>query len=136
MQFRNQIPAALRHRFDSLGGFVNSVLEEKRIDEDRVLKQHREFIQIVVFITVLHRFLVQGAQAAKDTLEELKKHEIKSFAIGGAVFEEGSEELERGFVLARALLDSIRDPHVKAWVESEKPLAQIVDDLYRYVRRS
>ncbi len=135
MKFREQIPGALRHRFDSLGGFVNGVLDQKRGEGRRLPKDRREFIQIVIFITVLHRFLIQGARAAQDTLDELKEHGITSFAIGSARFEEGSEDLQRGFVLASELLGAIKNPAVRGWVLSNKTLTTIIEELERNARR-
>lgn len=135
MDFREQLPGSFRHRFDSLGGYVNAILEEKRKGALKLAKQEKEFIQIVIFITVLRRFLVEGARAAQMTLDELKHQGIHSFTIGGARFEEGSEDLKRGFLLAADLLEAIKSPKVKEWVESDKPLYEIVDELDRNARR-
>jgi len=134
MDFRESLPSSFRHRFDSLGGYINAILEQKRKGEPKLTKREIEFIQIVVFITVLKRFLVEGAKAAQMTLDELKEQGIKSFSIGSSHFEEGSEDLRRGFVLASELLNAISNPRIKEWVESDKPLYQIVDDLDRNAR--
>jgi hypothetical protein len=133
MKFREQLPGTFRHRFESLGGYVSAILEAKHIDSKRLSKDRKEFIQIVVFVTALKRFLFEGSRAAEMTLEELKKQGIDSFSIGSSRFEEGSEDLMRGYQLASELVNSITDPKIKQWVESDRPLYEIIDDLDSYV---
>lgn len=134
MKFREQLPSTFRHRFDSLGGYVSAILDSKHRDSEKLSKNRKEFIQIVVFVTALKRFLFEGAQAAEMTLEELRKQGITSFSIGSSRFNEGSEDLMRGYKLASELVNSIQNTAVKQWVESDKPLYEIIEDLDYYVR--
>ena len=98
----NNLPKSVRQRFEGIGGYVTSVLEEAGLRESLKTADVQR-IQMIAFIRTLSEFLEDGSRAAKEAVTAFSALGAKSFKIGTEVFEEGSPAVTRGSRLAAPL---------------------------------
>lgn len=136
---RNQLPPSFSRRFDSLGGFVNTVIREIE-DRGSVPKERRlssdtkHDIALLVFVASLRDFLREGSRAASAAAEEVVELGLSGFSIGERVFSPGNENTMRGAVLAEALWARIEDVRLKNLLDSEISLSRLIEELYGIAR--
>ena len=78
MDIRQKLPAQIKRRFDSIGSFVNSIvdtIEEKEAvpKKRRLPASSKSDIALLVFIFSLHHFLQEGSRAAGSAAKLLPK---------------------------------------------------------------
>jgi hypothetical protein len=85
-----------------------------------------ETMTIIAFVYTLRTFLEDGTRAARQAVRAFGDLGVRRFDIGSASFYEGSEDVERGRVLAEALMESISDDKVRDWIYGSRSLSQLV----------
>lgn len=126
------LPRALQRRFDGLGSYITSVLEEKGITG--LTREDQRVLQLLVFLRVLDDFLQQGHQAAATAVATFGELGVKGFSIGKQVFEPGSEAVMRGRVLSNDLR-ALTPQHLLTVLDSAPTLHDLVGRLARLLRR-
>ena len=79
------LPRSIRQRFDGLGKYVESVLDEAglRVKLERDAIQQ---IQIIVFAQALNEFLRDGSEAAATAVDALAAFGVEGFRVGSELF--------------------------------------------------
>ena len=111
-QLISKLPYRLRARFDSLGSFVQSIVDEQEINtppRDRLARSDIQTIQLVVFVQFLNFFFLEGTRAAIRAVDEFAPLGVSGFRIGSALFEERNENVMRGETLSESLRTALRD---------------------------
>lgn|GEM_PF-2243303 len=108
-----QLPPSFRGRFESLGQYVKSILGEIRGSDAPPLSINRlRFIQLIVFIYVLTRYLEEGTRAAEHAVDVSLEFGFESFSVGKTVFSKDNENTLLGRTLANRLIASIEEPSI------------------------
>lgn len=130
----NNLPKSVRQRFEGIGGYVTSVLEEAGLRES-LKTADMQRIQMIAFVRTLSEFLEDGSRAAKEAVTAFSALGAKSFKIGTEVFEEGSQAVTRGSRLAEGLRQAASLPDGKEALAPTYSLRQMVIKLAREIIR-
>lgn len=112
--FVRRLPYKLQSRFESLGRFVRSVIEELEF-ENRTDKSTRidrgkvQDIEVVVFAITLESFFRAGTQVASSAVQAFDTLDMRGFVVGTTVFEGENENVLRGSVLASDLRSRLEE---------------------------
>lgn len=128
----DQLPKALKLRFDGLGTYVSAVLEEqpkrRPLSKDTVRQ-----IQTIVFIKTLDEFLREGSNAAIRAVDLFRDLGVDGFRLGTQDFVGRNEAVMRGSVLADRLRLAVADEPLRRFIASERPLRTVIIDAARYL---
>lgn len=133
------LPRRLALRFESLGGYVSSVIHEQEelgSRRDRLTRHELRQIQIVVFTHVLHSMFKEGTRAASFAVDALKKLDVPGFRVGTTVFAGRNENVMRGESLARALADFLGDQNLTRQLDTTTSLRKRILELRQEVLRA
>jgi len=131
------LPYRLRLRFDSLGGYVSSILDENQGDlprRNRLKPEEVQIIQIIVFIYALDFLFQEGTRAAMMAVSEFEKLGMAGFRIGSAHFEGENENVMRGRDLSDALRRTLSDSAILELIGSETSIKSLTIRLMRLVK--
>jgi hypothetical protein len=117
------LPRSLQKRFDGLGSYVTSILEEAGLDG--LSPDQRQLLQLIVFVRALDDLLLDGHRAATSAVATFKELGVERFSIGSDQFYEGSEAVLRGKNLSEGLRSSISDPHLIRIIDRSTSLRQL-----------
>jgi hypothetical protein len=132
------IPRRLRTRFESLGGFVDAVVQEREGNlprERRLASEDLGAIKLAVLVFALQEFFREGSTAAAMAVDEFHALGLRGFQVGSSLFEARNENVVRGDELAKALRSAIDDPEVLLAIDRASRMRDLVLDLMRRVRR-
>lgn len=135
----NRLPYRLRNRFDSLSGFVKSVIddhESKLPQRPRLSQNQVRLIQLIVFIHTLDDFLREGTAAARSAAVGFQELGVDGFVVGTTVFSGENENVMRGEVLADRLRLMVADLEVFDAVDSNQGPAQLTLDLWERLQNA
>jgi hypothetical protein len=121
----NLLPRRLRTRFEGLGGYVGSILEEE-MSEHKLSTEALQLVQFVAFVGALDQFLRGGTRAATQAVDLFAELGIKGFRIGSETFAERNEAVMRGTRLSEALRDTIDDQRLILLLTHETPIRSLV----------
>src|SRR5262245_33539112 len=131
------LPRRLQGRFESLGGYVETVLHEY---EEKIPAQHRlrrEDVQIIklgVFIYALQEFLREGSRAAAKAVDEFQALGVSGFRVGSSLFEGRNENVVRGGKLAQALRVAVGNPEILSIIDRTSRMRDLIVELIRRQR--
>jgi hypothetical protein len=101
-----RLPQKLQVRFNSLGNYVQGIIDEESFKSQKEIKLSRddiELIQLAAFIYSLDSFLRAGTYSAKAASTIFEDFESEGFQIGSTVFTRNNANTMRGEVLADEL---------------------------------
>jgi hypothetical protein len=129
------LPRTLRLRFEGLGSYVNSVIEDARL-EDELHKEDVEVIHLLSFLRTLDDLFREGTEAATRAVDAFQAIGIANFSIGSETFAGRNDAVMRGENLAVALRTVVRealplDQFASAQIYGELPLRSFVLQLAR-----
>jgi len=138
-ELRRELPPALKARFDSLGSFVTSVIQEiekrGRVPEKRRTSADvKQDIALLVFIASLREFLREGSRAAAAAAEKAVSLGLSGFTVGRQTFTPDNENTRRGNMLADALWEQIEDNRLRNLLDSDRSLSRLIEVLYAVSR--
>ncbi len=129
------LPRNLRNRFDGIGSFVSSVLEDENL-KGKLSAESVDIVRAVCFAVTVHRFFREGCEAAKLAVDTFAELGISSFSVGNEIFAERNAAVIRGDQLASSLREalatgSLGSPGIDIEQFEGTPLRQVVKDLAR-----
>ena len=136
--FIDLLPRRLKTRFESIGAFVDAVVQER---EDSLPKEKRlknddiGIIKLAVLIFALQEFFREGSRAAVRAVDEFQALGVPGFKVGSSLFEGRNENVVRGDKLAEALREAVSDPEILSAIDRTPRMRDLVLDLMRRVRR-
>jgi hypothetical protein len=129
-QIVRQLPPSFRGTFNSLGQYVQGVIREIRGNDAPPLSAKRlRFIQLMVFIYLLNRYLEEGTKAAERAVEISNELGFESFSIGRTVFSKDNENTMLGRRLAKELLSSVNEPALIEIFQQSNSVRSLVRNL-------
>lgn len=125
----NTLPRTLRLRFDSIGGYVQTIVAEN--EESLPKSQHLrieeiEAVKLVAFTYAVERLFREGAKAARTTVQELSKFNIRGFQVGQTVFEGENENVILGEKLADDLMKCFVGSKYGKLITSSSTLTELI----------
>jgi hypothetical protein len=126
------LPRRLRPRFEGLGSYVTSVLDEEFPDR-RIGKNELEVVQFVAFVGALDQFLRDGTTTASQAVDAFASLGVGGFRVGSQHFSARNEAVMRGANLSERLRRSIPDRRLLALLEHRPSLRQLVVECARIV---
>lgn len=135
-QFVNQrLHSVYKYAWSSLfpGDSLNDRLKRIKTQKARnnELKRYREIVQelsYVLYLFFLNRFLKEGAEAARKTVDVFQEHGVEGFQIGSQVFIDRNENVMKGDDLSEKLLSAIEDDSLLKLIKESKYAYQIIDE--------
>lgn len=124
------LPRALKLRFDGLGNYVSSVLEEQT-RAGTLSREATRQIHIVAFIKSLDDFLREGTQAAGRAVDQFATLGIRGFRIGTEEFAGRNEAVMRGQVLSDRLRSTIANDALQRFISMDRPLREVILQMAR-----
>jgi hypothetical protein len=104
------LPGKLRNRFNSLGAYVATIIEEyqsqhnvygkKRLKNDQIQE-----IKVITFLKILREFLEDGVMATEFALNTFNDINIKGFKVGTTDFSKDAD----GTTINRKLYNNFKD---------------------------
>lgn len=142
-QLINMLPFRLRSRFESLGTYVQSVIDEDFAENPklkRLTKDEVSTVKLLVFTSSLDHFFKEGSAAARLAVREFEKLQLSGFSIGTTVFEKDNENVRRGDTLSTRLRSKIADTSadevvVRIPMRQRYGLKRQILDILKQVRR-
>ncbi len=132
------LPRRLKTRFESIGAFVDAVVQEREGNlprERRLRSEDLGTIKLAVFIYALQEFLREGSAAAVKAVDEFEDLGIPGFQVGSSLFVGRNENVVRGYELAEALRKAVSDPAILSAIDRTSRMRDLILDLMRLVRR-
>lgn len=132
------LPRRLKTRFESIGAFVDAVVEEREVNIPKTRRLRSDdivTIKLAVFIFALQEFFREGSRAAVLAVEEFQALGVTGFKVGASLFEGRNENVVRGYELAEALREAVGDPEVLSAIDHASRMRDLVLDLMRRIRR-
>lgn len=135
-QVLDVVPYRLRNRFASMSSYVEANIQQA-LDEPRrrggpgrrswLSNEDRQTIQMVVFVVALGRFFQDGTRAASLATDAFASLGTAGFSVGRTAFEGRNANVMRGQVLREGLGRAIDNDEIDGWVNSNRPLGEIVE---------
>ena len=136
-QIINSLPRPIRLRFDSIGGYVHSIISEEQEslpEEQHLTPQEIEFIKLVGFCYAANRFFREGTVAAQSAVDELQRFNIPGFQVGSTIFEGRNTNVMLGHTLAADLMRAFDGSPLESFISSSRSITELVHVLARKVR--
>jgi hypothetical protein len=133
----NQLPLKLQQRFDSLGGYVQGIIEEEaeRLDRDIILTpEDRQVIQLAVFVYSLDTFLRAGTRAAREASVTFERLGLSGFQVGSTHFTSDNLNTQRGELLAAELGQTVSQTSLGRYIRNARSMKDLVTWLMRDMR--
>lgn len=105
-QLINKLPYRLKARFESLGGYVQSLIDDqetKTAGGRHLSDDETSLIKVLIFIGTLDGFFREGSAAARSAVSSFEKLGMKGFRVGTTAFEGENENVRRGDTLSSQL---------------------------------
>jgi hypothetical protein len=135
-QIVSLLPSRLQLRFESLGTYVRSVIEEERQIlgmRERISQEDIQRIQLAVFIYSLNSFFRIGTSAAKSASSTFEELGFTSFKIGSSYFSQNNETTMRGETLAlkleKMLAKSTLGKHIRSSYSMRDLISRLLQEL-------
>jgi len=133
----NSLPRPIRLRFDSIGGFVQTIIaehEEGLTPSERLSRDDRELIKLVVFAYALNQLFREGSAAARAAVDEFQRLGIPGFQIGSASFEGRNYNVMLGDKLAEQLMHCFDGTPLYDEIQNARGLSELTQTIIRKVR--
>ena len=127
----SMMPRALQARFDSLTGYVSSVIAEAVGADEPLPKERVKFIQLAALVYALDQFLRAGSRAARSASTTFEALGADGFTVGTTSFTKNGESTRRGERLADALRESIGDERMRETIASSSTMRDMIRTLAR-----
>jgi hypothetical protein len=127
-----QLPRKMQVRFESLGRFVNGIIEEEKAKLDRnivLTKEDVQIIQLAVFIYSLDNFFRFGTYAARNASASFEQFNLSGFTVGSSVFTRDNINTMRGEELANQLRNVISSTPLAPFIRTAPTMAELVSTL-------
>jgi hypothetical protein len=127
-----QLPQPFQNRFNSLGGYVRSVIEELEKNtkpKNRLGKEDVSIIQLAVFIYYMNWFLQEGTRAAQASILTLESFGLVGFSVGSTVFTRDNENTLLGKNLAEGLMKSLGNSPLATYIKQAKNMPSLIRNL-------
>jgi hypothetical protein len=131
------LPLKLQRRFDSLGGYVQGIIEEERTQQDislRLSSEDKQVIQLAAFIYMLDSFFRAGSRAAREASSTFERFELSGFQVGSTHFTSDNMNTLRGEVLARELRGVVLQTSLGTYIRSAQSMRDLVSWLVRDIK--
>jgi hypothetical protein len=136
--FIDLLPRRIKTRFESIGSFVDTVIQERErtVPSDRRLKRDDiRVIKLAVFIFALQEFLREGSRAASIAVDEFKALGVTGFKVGSSLFEGRNENVVRGDELAKALRSAVGDTEILSAIDRAPRMRDLIINLMGRARK-
>lgn len=146
--FLSNAPKFITTRFNSINKYVWQTLVPERTLKDRIrkfktkvdrkseirrLKTISNEASTIVFLFLLNKFFVEGANAAKQAVDIFRELNVQGFYIGSNYFSGRNENVTQGDRISERLLSSIQDQKVKDLVIKSKYISEIIDEYKKVI---
>jgi len=104
------MPYRLRTRFEWIGAYVTSVIEEERntvSHVERLTRAEVQLVQLEVLSQYLDMFFRDGTAAAIKAVDVLNMMGVRGFSIGSSTFRGRNKEVMRGNKLSQSLRKTV-----------------------------
>lgn len=130
------LPLRLQRRFDSLGGYVQGIIEEERTQYDislRLSSEDKQVIQLAAFIYMLDGFLRAGSRAAREASSTFERFGLSGFQVGSTHFTSDNLSTQRGEMLARELRGVVLQTSLGPYIRNAQSMRGLVSWLIREI---
>ena len=136
-EITNTLPRTIRLRFDSIGGYVQTILSEEQESLPRIMHlsfEEIETVKLVAFTYSVQRLFREGTAAARHAVEELKRFDIPGFQVGNTLFSGQNESVMLGESLAEDLMQCFAGTKYSQLIKSSDKLTELVKNSIIEVR--
>lgn len=128
------LPLKLQRRFDSLGGYVQGIIEEERDKREipvRLSAEDRQVVQLGAFIYMLDGFLRAGSRAAREASSTFESFGLSGFQVGSTHFTSDNMNTRRGEILAQELRAVVLQTSLGPYIRTARSMRDLVSRLIR-----
>lgn len=128
------LPLKLQRRFDSLGGYVQGIIEEERDKGDspfRLSAEDKQVVQLAAFIYMLDGFLRAGSRAAREASTTFESFGLSGFQVGSTHFTSDNLSTRRGELLAEELRSVVLQTSLGPYIRRARSMKDLVSWLIR-----
>jgi hypothetical protein len=128
-----RLPYKLRPRFDSLSGYVRTLIDDelREIGSGSIPNESIQYIQMAAFLFSLNRFFRDGTRAAYGASITFQSLGMEGFLVGSTHFTPSNENTLRGQELAIALMHALNDTELGRRVKTAYSLTDLVTSMTR-----
>ena len=128
-----QLPQKLQVRFNSLGKYVQGIIEESATigKQIKLSSEDTQLIQLAALIYSLDSFLRAGSYAAKTAATTFEEFELGGFQVGSTLFTKNNENTRRGEILADKLRLTISQNRLGTLINSSSTMRELISKLVR-----
>jgi hypothetical protein len=128
------LPQKLQQRFNSLGRYVQGIIEEEEDKLGRDIEISHEDVQLIqmaAFIYSLDNFLRVGTSAARIASITFEQFGFGGFQVGSTTFTRNNHATRRGELLAQALRGTVADTPLYGHIISASTMQVLISTLVR-----
>lgn len=136
-QILNQLPTRLRPRFESLGRYVKTIVDEEQVHiarRKRLKRQQVELLQTLVFVEVLNDLFKETTAAATRTVMTFEELGVSGFSVGQTVFVGRNENVMRGEHLSQQLMQQAGEFLPTTDENGSRGLRQFIKEMMKRVK--
>lgn len=129
-----QLPQKLQLRFNSLGNYVQGIVDEESAKNGKQVKlsgESTQLIQLAALIYSLDSFLRAGSYAARTASTTFEKFELGGFQVGSTLFTKNNENTRRGEILADKLRMTVAKTRLGALIKNSSSMKELISTLVR-----
>lgn len=128
-----KLPYRLQRRFESFGGYVESVLNENEPQGGwpSSLEEELDGIKLLAFTFALRTFFKQGTIIAKNTIEVFEDLGAEGFVVGKTDFTRENENTLRGEKLSNLLDEKLEENDLSTLLHEGKSISLIILEIAR-----
>lgn len=136
-QILTQLPTRLRPRFESLGRYVKTIVDEEQVHmprRNRLKRQQIELLQTLVFVHVLNDLFKETTAAAMRTVMTFEELGVSGFSVGQTDFVGRNENVMRGERLSEQLMQQAGEFLPTTDENGSRGLRQFIKELIKRVQ--
>lgn len=141
-------PKFITNRFNSIHKYVSETLLPERTKRERLRRKRSKSEKIeelsrlksiideastIVFLFLINKFFIDGANAAKQAVDTFKELDVEGFFIGRSYFSERNEKVVQGDKISEQLLASIEDVRAKKMITESKYISEIIREYKKLI---
>jgi hypothetical protein len=129
-----RLPQKLQVRFNSLGNYVQGMIDEESAKygkEVRLRTEDIQLIQLAALVYSLDSFLRAGTHSARSASVAFEEFGLEGFQVGSSLFTRSNENTLRGEVLAERLEATITRTRLGRTIKNSPTMRELISTLIR-----
>ena len=129
-----RLPQKLQVRFNSLGNYVQGIIDEESARNRKEIKlssEDTQLIQLAALLYSLDSFLRAGTYAARVASTTFEEFELEGFQVGSTLFTRNNENTLRGEELAEKLRKTVERTRLGRIIRNSPTMKELISTLIR-----